>query len=90
MNIMYKCSFCGKMYDWYDSIYEKPTDKSGIFVRANCLKLMYHAPVDVKPTVIKDADGNLDGLYINLCEDCMYKFLDTIKIDNEPLWDMVR
>lgn len=89
MNIMYKCSSCGKMYDWYEAVYEKPTDKNSIFVRANCFKLMYHAPVDVEQTVIKDADGNLDGMYINLCEDCMHKLLDTIQIDNEPLWDMV-
>lgn len=24
MNIMYKCQFCGKVYDWYDGLYENP------------------------------------------------------------------
>lgn len=24
MNILYKCCFCEKQYDWYDGIYENP------------------------------------------------------------------
>lgn len=28
MNIMYKCCFCQKIYDWYDGLYENPEYKS--------------------------------------------------------------
>lgn len=89
MNIMYKCSFCNKIYDWYEVVYENEKDENSIFVKANCFKLLYHAPLEIEKTDLQNADGNLNNLCINVCPDCMHKIIDNIKIDNNPAWDMV-
>ena len=89
MNVLYKCSFCKKTYDWYEVVYEKPDDNSSVSARVNCLKLFFHEPVDENKTEIKGADGNLHNLCINLCEDCMHKLLDNLTICEMNAWDFV-
>lgn len=89
MNIMYKCSFCNKIYEWYDVVYEDPKDKNSIYAKTNCLMLLHHPPVEIEKTEVTNADGNLDNLHINICQDCMHKLLDNLTIDNDNAWTMI-
>lgn len=97
MNIMYKCSFCGKHYDWYGGVYENEGDtesenegKSGTLVKANSFVLTRVAPLDITTTsasvVAEKPNSGLDT-YINLCSACMHKLLDNLRIDGLTAWD---
>lgn len=89
MNIMYKCSFCKNVYDWYEGVHENPNG-SGVFVKANSFILKSVDPIDV------DEDGAVGGTaqecqeglntYINLCPDCMRKLLDNLHINGNNAW----
>lgn len=107
MRIKYKCSFCNELYDWYDGLYENAeysfaderkaerqgaeyTVEKGVFISVNGFVLKRANPIDTNAE-IQEADGNLQGLFINLCPDCMRKLLDKIKPESEfdSVWDYV-
>lgn len=109
MNVMYKCSFCEKTYEWYDGIYENPnydfterrkaeregkeySEEAGVFVNANSFVLKRFEPLpekDGENFKAEEADGNLEGLYINICPDCMRKLLDNLHLEGISAWDFI-
>lgn len=61
-----------------------PVD-SGTRIEANCFVLKQFHPVpdrEGQEQSMQEANGNLDGLIINLCPDCMRKLLKQTKPDS--------
>lgn len=98
MLMKYQCSFCKKMYDWYEGVYENPSFESnkahkdgydvkpGVFVKANSFVLKSFQPIpgySSEKLDVDEADGNLEGMVINLCSDCMRELLRTTYPSNE-------
>ena len=61
--------------------------ESGIFIDANAFVLKKFEPVPEKEgekfDELEDPHGNLDGMIINLCEDCMRELLMNIYPEND-------
>lgn len=68
------------------------TEKSGVSVKANAImfKCVDHVPdIDGEKLEIHDADGNLEGLALNLCEECMHSLLEKCKPDEDNCFGYV-
>lgn len=89
MNIMYKCCFCAKPYDWYEGVRKDPENEAGAFIKANSFVLTRVDPIDINigGATVQSDDDVLDT-YINLCPNCMRKLLDNIRIDGSKVWDL--
>lgn len=69
----YQCSYCKKLYDWYDGVYDDPEERD-VFINANCFVLRKFDPVpeaDGERLTVNTVGGNLDDTVINLCPECM-------------------
>jgi hypothetical protein len=84
---MYKCSKCGKIYEWYGNVYENP-DETGIDIRVNCFELKFACPspeCEGEQQKCEPANGNLKGVLINLCSECMRSLLLSIHPFDESI-----
>ena len=73
-----KCCMCGKLYKWYDGVFEKADPKDGVFINANSIKFTHFDPIperEGEKLEGSEIEGNLDGMYINLCEECIRALL---------------
>ena len=80
MNIVYKCSKCDEVYEWYGNVYEN-SDETGIDIRVNCFELKFACPspeCEGEQQKCETASGNLHGVLINLCDKCIRTLLSSI------------
>lgn len=91
MNIMYKCCFCKKVYEWYEGLYENPkysylderkAEHQGEEYSEKPGIFIGANAILLERVIVNDdsidaetLDDNM-GVHINLCPNCMRKLLD--------------
>ena len=77
-------------YDYREAMKKKRNNEEyvsgGVFIDANAIVLKKAAPPVCKEGEtqdVSDPSGNLDGMIINLCEDCMRELLMNIYPESE-------
>lgn len=105
MNIMYKCCFCQKVYEWYDGLYENPrynfderrkAERQGKEYPEKSGVFISANAILLEQVIVNNdnigvetLDDNM-GVHINLCPDCMRKLLDSYRDESgNSAWDSV-
>ncbi len=90
MQMKYRCCFCGTLYDWYEDVCKDESKEFGTTITANSIMLKSFLPSPERngeEQEVQEASGNLAGLIINLCPDCMRGLLTKCYPSGNGAWN---
>jgi len=90
MQMKYRCCFCGKLYGWYQDVCKYEGEEFSTAITANSIMLKSFLPSPERngeKQEVQEASGNLAGLIINLCPDCMRGLLSKCYPSDTRKWN---